>query len=379
MIAKIRVLNCLHRAHFGGAQWRVVWVGDELRKHGVETTVLFPKNQDSAYEMFLQKRRFPYVRVKVPGIRARRKILANLGFLLDLPFQIFRIKRLLLEGSFGIVHANGLTNIGPVLAGFLAGVPVVWHWNDTLTPRWFAALVLPFLGRRSWLVVASNAVFSSYELSQYEKRYLGVVPPPIQPIDDSLPKENISWDKPVVGFVGNLLREKGIFEFVRAIDALNREGTPVTGVAVGGPLSGHEADLESLQREIASLQFGSKVLLLGYRHDVPSLMQNFDVLLFPSYSEAAPIVVLQALATGVPIVSTPVGCVPEWLADTQMQMVPVGDVGAMVKAVKQQLSSNEPELATYRATVSKLIRSRYSIEAVSMRHIEIYRHALHAT
>ncbi|WP_434782190.1 glycosyltransferase family 4 protein [Ferrovum myxofaciens] len=373
----MKVLNCLHRAHFGGAQWRVVWVGEELRDHGVDTWILFPKNKDTDYEHFLQQRNFPYIRLRMPVLRAASRILPNLEFLLDLPFQLRRVMRVLRDGDFDLVHVNGLTNVVPVIAGILVGRPVVWHWNDTFTPVWFARIVMPLLRFRCWFVVASNAVWKAYNPVYYNERYLGVLLPPIPPvnikIEESTQKLNVNGR--VIGFVGHLVAAKGAMEFVQVIAGLIAADHDVTGVMVGGVLSGHEAFAQELKEKIETKGIGSRILQLGYRLDVIALMRQFDVLLFPSHHEAAPIVVLQALSIGLPIVATPVGNVPEFLVDMQMSLVPIGDVSAMVNAVSKLLLIDDAARQVYMVSAKTLVEESCSIAAVSARHLEVYQSA----
>ena len=357
----------------------MVWIGKALQERGVETCVLFPADGERRYEEFLIQCGFPYIRTRLPPLRAASRVRANLEFALDLPMQIRRIVRILHTGAFDLVHANGLTNIAPVVAGILAGKAVVWHWNDTLTPAWFASLVKPLLrARQCRLVVASQSVWDAYRLAKYRDRYLGVLPAPVPPAEKEGVSEGVGeiGVRPIIGFVGHLVAKKGALEFVQTIARLNALGTVVTGVMAGGILPGHEAFAEDLRKLIDELGISDKVFLLGYRQDVGALMRRFDVLLFPSHSEAAPIAVLQAMSLGVPIVATPVGNVPELFATLRMPLVAVGDVEAMSAAVCQLLLMDDPMRRSYAAAARNLIADRFSTTSVATRHLDVYQKAL---
>src|SRR5690606_24324583 len=73
----LRVLNCCHRSHLGGAQRRAVWIADPLRRHDIETTILFPDDEENDYEQWLRDCGQPYRRVAFPYLRGLRRPLNN--------------------------------------------------------------------------------------------------------------------------------------------------------------------------------------------------------------------------------------------------------------------------------------------------------------
>jgi glycosyltransferase involved in cell wall biosynthesis len=105
-------------------------------------------------------------------------------------------------------------------------------------------------------------------------------------------------------------------------------------------------------------------------------MSRFHALLFPSHTEAAPIVVLQALALGLPVVATPVGNVSEMLDGLDMPMVAVGDIEAMVAGVRKVISMSAAERAAYSIKAKRRIQGEYSLVAVAERHLTIYKAVL---
>ena len=381
----IRVLNCLHRSTLGGGQQRVVEVGEALLKMGVETCVVFPEDQEQRYEQMLRQRKFPYVRLRLPQIRAARRALSNVQFLFGLPRQVASLAKLIRERHCDIVHVNGVTNIGPVMAAIVCRCPVVWHWNDTLTPKWFVAIAKWLLrAPRVRLVAASQAIPDSYDLASVGDRFLGLLPPPVLFADgvetDSICSNPVGEVPPgtaVLGFVSNLLAAKGALEFVEVVGRLRAEGVQVVGLMAGGVLPGHEQYAERVSQR-AALE-GNGVQLLGHRNDVAALMNRFDALLFPSHTEAAPIVVLQALARGLPVVATPVGNVVEMLEGLDMPIVSVGDIEAMMVGVRKVIGMSSADRAAYAVKARRRIEGEYSLAAVAERHLAIYKALLGAT
>jgi len=109
-----------------------------------------------------------------------------------------------------------------------------------------------------------------------------------------------------VATVANLRPEKGHDTLIAAA-ALVVGQRPDTEFLVvgGGPLDA------SLKREVELRGLGAQVQFLGERSDVPALLASSDLFVLPSRSEASPNGVLEAMATGLPVVASRVGGLPE--------------------------------------------------------------------
>jgi len=116
-----------------------------------------------------------------------------------------------------------------------------------------------------------------------------------------------------VGFLGNISHEKGILEVIAVAEQLERQGTGLE-VYIAGPFENAEVEQE-VQAAVARLHTLHYVGAL-YGSEKESFWQMLDVLLFPSkYSnETAPVVVLEALGHGVPVVAWERGCLSTMVA-----------------------------------------------------------------
>ena len=100
----------------------------------------------------------------------------------------------------------------------------------------------------------------------------------------------------------------------------------------------------SLQEQAQQTGVSKSVQFLGMRHDVPELMCQSALFVRPSSLEGMPLTVLEAMASGLPVVATPVGGTQELVDDgVHGRLVPVGDSEALAKAVIELL--DEPSLA----------------------------------
>ena len=130
-------------------------------------------------------------------------------------------------------------------------------------------------------------------------------------------------------------------------------------VIVGdGPLRG---DLEA---QAASLGVANKVLFTGARRDIPELLSAMDIFVMPSLYEGGPITVLEAMAMGKPVVSTPVGMVPDAIENgVSGSLVPAAQSGPITQAVLGLLT--HPDLAAQLGRQARaVVTERFSPDAM---------------
>lgn len=114
----------------------------------------------------------------------------------------------------------------------------------------------------------------------------------------------------VIATVANLRAQKGYPELLTAARRLLDRHEGVRFVAVGqGPM---DAELRRLH---ASLGLGDRFTFLGYRDDAVHVLAGCDLFVLASRHEGGPIAVIEALAMGLPVVSTRVGVVPDVVSD----------------------------------------------------------------
>jgi glycosyltransferase involved in cell wall biosynthesis len=149
----------------------------------------------------------------------------------------------------------------------------------------------------------------------------------------------IAGDAFVVGGVGRLMPIKGFEHLIEAFARLRQQQPPAASrlLIVGdGPLR------ESLAQCAQRHRVSRDVTLLGARADVHDVMTALDVFALSSLHEGMPMVILEAMALGVPIVATRVGGIPEILEDGKdAVLVPPGDAQALANAIESLAASPE--------------------------------------
>ena len=130
----------------------------------------------------------------------------------------------------------------------------------------------------------------------------------------------------------------------------------VTLLAGEGPLVG------SLRAQCASLGLTDRVRFLGYRRDVPELLEAADVVVLPSLYEGLPLVAIEALAAGRPMVATEVDGTPEVVIHERTGLlVPPANPFALAAAIERLLDN--PELASRLASDGrKFVRENFAVQ-----------------
>lgn len=168
----------------------------------------------------------------------------------------------------------------------------------------------------------------------------------------------------VVGWVGRLTEEKGPDLFV---DAMTRLPGDVNASVLGdGPLR------PTLVARARSAGLTGRIRWHGVVPRAARLLAAFDVLVLSSRTEGTPMVLLEAMAAGVPVVATAVGGVPDVAPGGEVLLVPKPTPEAVATGIAQCLA--DPDAATARAAAAKArVRAGYDLETWLDRHEELYR------
>jgi len=153
-------------------------------------------------------------------------------------------------------------------------------------------------------------------------------------------------DTIVVGFVGRFSPGKGHEELLQAAATVHAARPEVRFLVVGEASAGEEPYAESIRQMSARLGLDGIVTFAGFRRDTPDVMASFNILAFPSHAESFGVVLIEAMAMGLPVVST--NC------DGVLDIVRDGETGLFV----HPRASDELAAALIRLIDSRDLRSR---------------------
>ena len=228
-----------------------------------------------------------------------------------------------------VIHAHGLTAGGVALQPMHEPVVITVHTDITTQGRTAHSRALRALAQRiaagaDAVIAVSDVVARAFPGARVIAPPTEKLPPPTRTSYDTREALGTPQDRPVVIAVARLHPDKGLDLFIDALRGTDAEGW----ICGDGPL---RADLEARAE-------GTNVRLLGQRDDVANLLAAADVFALPSVGEAYGIAVQEALSSGLPVVTSDAGAMPELIGDAGI-VVGAGDRTAFVDAVHRAIAN----------------------------------------
>ncbi|HET7319411.1 MAG TPA: glycosyltransferase, partial [Nitrospirota bacterium] len=161
-----------------------------------------------------------------------------------------------------------------------------------------------------------------------------------------------------IGFVGGFTREKNVACLLRAFAALSRREIPARLFLVGD--GAEKESLKSLARE---LDLADTVHFLGYQDNPYAFLKEFDVLVVPSYYETFSYVILEAIACGVPVISSKwPSCEYLYRDGENCLLFPVNDHNALSQAIERMI--NDKQLRTRLVKNGQALLDKCNVDTV---------------
>jgi glycosyltransferase involved in cell wall biosynthesis len=170
----------------------------------------------------------------------------------------------------------------------------------------------------------------------------------------------------VFGAVGRMSPEKNHENLIRAFAQIRRKHfNAFLCLLGGGPL---EPGLKELANELGMTEF---IGFGGFGHDVAGFLNDLDIFVLPSDSEGLPLSLLEAIASGLPVVATSVGGVPRVINSTNSGWLsPPANPDALARAMEEALLSSDRIERGERARL--LVEQRYSAKRMAEDYDRLY-------
>jgi glycosyltransferase involved in cell wall biosynthesis len=314
-------IHVIHSLEYGGAQRDLYYYAKfhDREKYRLEIVSFHPGGE------------------MLPPIEALGLEVHTLGTRSSDPRSITRLVRIFGEHKADIVHFhNSLPVFSGVPAAGLARVPVkVMTEHSIYYPgkaggSLSTSLYFNLRRRLDMVIACSEEVRESHQPELDPDRTVTIV----NGVDLGHFKASDIKTDPVVfniGSIGSLTVQKGYSNLVQAVKALSDKGVPARLTFVGdGPLRGE------LEHQAAESGIADIVSFAGTTNDVMSLLPAFDIVAGSSLREGLPLSVLEAMAAGLPVVTTDVGGNREAVIDgVTGLLVPPGDPDALAEALEK--------------------------------------------
>jgi glycosyltransferase involved in cell wall biosynthesis len=291
---------------------------------------------------------------------------------LYLAWAVARIFGEAARGRLALVHLN-LAERGSVYrkaallyAAKLSGSKVLLHLHAAQIIAFHASLPGP--GRfllRSMFRSADHVVVLGELWRRWVIDTFDVAPQAISVVNNGVPATPLSRVLRPQGtpfrllFLGNLLERKGIADLLHAMALpAAKDADLVLTVAGGGAIDGY-------RKATRDLGIAERVHFTGWLDQAAARrhVTQADALVLPAYDEGLPLVILEAMATGVPVICTPVGAIPEVFTDRETALfVQPGDRAGLADALAE-LSRDEGLQESLSVQGLAMYRSRFTMTA----------------
>lgn len=281
------------------------------------------------------------------------------------------LTRRLLDSRWAVVHTHGYK--ATILAGTIGRclrrkVVTTYHGEafKAVGLDRHIAIETRVIRHVQHVVAVSDAIAAELVQRGVSQNSVEVIP---NGIPSQTPAARSGRDRRTIAIVGRLIREKNVHVALAAIAALRVRWPDLRAVIAGeGPF------LKELEAQVGSLDLQGSVEFCGFVEDVQGLLADADIFVMPSQTEGMPIALLEAMASGLPIVASAVGSIPQVARHgKEAVLVGPGDGPALKSAIASLLE--QPALADRLASSARArFTSHFTSESMAARYSSMYDH-----
>ncbi|WP_038902328.1 glycosyltransferase family 4 protein [Dickeya dadantii] len=182
-------------------------------------------------------------------------------------------------------------------------------------------------------------------------------------------------DRPTLGILATMRSWKGHTYLLEAWQTLATDFPDWQLLMVGdGP------QRQALEQQVASMGLADRVIFLGNRDDVPDCLNSMDLFVLPSYgNEGVPQSIMQAMACGLPVVSTTVGAIDEAVVNEQTGYLITPKNTALLEQKLRQLMGDDALRARFGEAALKRASEQFGADIMLDRMTTIFRNSLRST
>jgi L-malate glycosyltransferase len=355
-LRKIRILYVNHTGLVSGAEKVLLEILRGLNRERYEPLVTCPAHgglADQVSSLKVEWFQLPVVRARFSW-RPDRALRASAALFT----MAAELRRQIAIAAPVLIHANSVrAGIAASLAAAGSGTPVIWHVHDTLPRHPLSSVIrgLVFAARNTRIIAVSRStakhfqgrllpgarictIHNGVDLSQF---------PPKQPGTSAF-RESIGLLREdfLVCAVGQICARKGLLELIEALARI-RDQAPRIHLAIAGKVvfAHEEQYLKKLHAATETWGLKGRVHFTGALSDVSPLLQAADLLVLNSRDEPFGLVLVEAMASGTPVLAARVGGIPEIVTDGENGwLVEKADTLALASKL-HELSKGDDQLA----------------------------------
>lgn len=364
----LKILHVLNQLGTGGTEFTALNVAAGLSGPQFENRFCVVRNFDHESALIERLRVEPFV----AGGR-------------DAWFFVFRLARIMRAYQPHIVHSRNWGAIEAIPAARLARVPVVIHSEHGYEVETMGGLPKRQQLFRRAVYPMADAVFTvTQELRDYHAGQVQIAPEKIRVIQNGVDTDRFAPNPAVrqgarrklgldpgtvvIGNVGRMVLIKDHTTLLKAAAVVISRGVDIRVL-----LAGSGPELEKHRNTVAeSPELAGRVFFLGATENVSEVLNAMDLFVLPSLLEGMSNTILEAMASGLPVVATRVGGNPDLVADAETGwLFSPGDVSELAKRIEQLARGNELR-CRFGDAARKRAKQQFSLGAMIERYRGLY-------
>jgi glycosyltransferase involved in cell wall biosynthesis len=365
----MHIANITEEGRGGGPLFGMRTSTVELNKLGVKNTIILPKRFSEKFRLQLLESDISYEAILLSHLT---KYLPHLlrYVVLFIP-EIIILFMHLRKHKYDLLLCNGSYQIKGVIAAKLAGIPTIWHMNDSQLSsavHWLYKLISPLASAFMFASTKSKTYYSSLKPSILTKPN-AVIQSPInidkfQSVESGKTELSKSPGLNIIT-VSYLNANKNVELIIRALEKLQHQINQEANLYIVGPIvDSQKAYKEHLDHIIQEMKI-ENVHFLGYRSDIPALLSDADVYVCSSNFESSPIAVWEAMVNGTMVVTTDVGDVRTIIEENNAGIViETGNLDQLVDALV--IATNQTQNISYQEKGKKVALEYFDASKIAL-------------
>lgn len=346
-----------------------------FKKHGHEAIVVLSAKGELSERLAQMDVRVVYMPLGI----IRRKYMNPKGLINRVQATrqaIKAIKEIIIAEKITLVYSNTTAVLAGAFAAKQMGIRHIWHVHEIILRPNFLFRGLSYLLKHyaDKIIVVSKAVqdhWATYiPISKILLVYNGIDYSEYQ--SQVAQRESMPGGKLRIGMIGRVHHWKGQDYFLQIAGELIKTNPHLEFIMVGDAFPGNEYLYEKINRLKKELNLVNAVTDLGYRTDIPAILQQLDIFVLPSIlPDPFPTVVLEAMASGKAIVATNHGGATEMIEfDKEGLLIPWDNAKAASEIMKPIIENDAKRKAMGQAAAQK-VRTQFSLEAFEKRILKL--------
>jgi len=382
---RINILHIIGSLNTGGVQKLILQLSQSqcLKKytHNVLCTILSVDNYRYAYEKY---------NITILSLPFKFAPISSIPFKLDKIIRylfsklyFFRLWYYLFISEFEVIHTHIHSQIiSQILASVLSGKRMIWTIHGEYSmgrfTLWIIRILLSILPSTKFQIIADSisALHSTLPFTGNNFKPDNIIPtginlkPYLQEYDQSLIREkyNIKDDTILIGSTGRIVWEKGYDQLLSLLENYDF-GEKIFYILVAGDGSLRNKFIKRIEKN----KLESHITFIGNIKNIPEFLSALDIYIQPSVTEGFPLSVLEAMATGLPIICSDAGGLKEMINNNAIGIkYKSEELNSLYQMLCKLLSMKPNKLLELGRNARKEVVKKYSIEIIAKQYYKIY-------